>query len=152
MEPFLSTSPRSLSSFSWSIVIRLLRSAKLKLPKRFNDESLAQPIRFNLPKVILPLMIFGCFRVSDMVAKGIVQLSTGPQKCVLKRQEKRRKIKQLVFHKLFVFTCVCIYINMNWMRGWYLCTIETTYLEKKRERGKRDERKNGDMYEEIRGF
>ena len=77
---------------------------------------------FNLPKVILPLMIFGCFRVSDMVAKGIVQLSTGPQKCVLKVGEKRRKIKWLLFHKLFTHVCIYIYI--------YIYSSSYKYTEK----------------------
>lgn len=75
--------------------------------------------------------------MSDMVAKGIVQLSTGPQKCVLKVGEKRRKIKWLLFHKLF--THVCIYILMR----------EVVFVHdrnddiSRRRRGREDGTKNG---------
>lgn len=76
--------------------------------------------------------------MSDMVAKGIVQLSTGPQKCVLKVGEKRRKIKWLLFHKLFTHVCIYIYIN----EGVVFVHDRNDDISRRR-RGREDETKNG---------
>lgn len=76
--------------------------------------------------------------MSDMVAKGIVQLSTGPQKCVLKVGEKRRKIKWLLFHKLFTHA-MYIYILM---RGVVFVHDRNDDISRRR-RGREDGTKNG---------
>lgn len=52
----------------------------------FPERSVDTVLRENSPTVILPLMILGCFCVSDMAATGIIQLNAGPQKCVLEKQ------------------------------------------------------------------
>lgn len=89
-------------------------------------------------------MIFGCFRVSDMVAKGIVQLSTGPQKCVLKVGKKGEKSSGSFFIN-YLRTYVYIYnINVDWMRGWYLCArSKGSILRRRREKERETKRKMG---------
>lgn len=77
--------------------------------------------------------------MSDMVAKGIVQLSTGPQKCVLKVGEKRRKIKWLLFHKLFTHVCIYIYINEG---GGICARSKRRYFEKKEGKGGWNEKRD----------
>lgn len=42
-------------------------------------------VKINLPRVILPLIISGFFRISANAAIGMPQFATGPQKCVLNK-------------------------------------------------------------------
>lgn len=42
-----------------------------------------------LPNVIFPLIYVGSFLRSAIAAKGIPQLATGPQKCVLKKKKRK---------------------------------------------------------------
>lgn len=75
-------------SWSWSSRYVIIMSGEIRIPRKDQRRSAAAA---DSPKVILPLMILGCFCVSDMAAMGIIQLNTGPQKCVLEKKRHMRK-------------------------------------------------------------
>lgn len=77
-------------SWSWSSRYVIIMSGEIRIPRKVQRRSAAAA---DSPKVILPLMILGCFCVSDMAAMGIIQLNTGPQKCVLEDMKRKTYAK-----------------------------------------------------------
>lgn len=85
--PSFASTPRCTRSPSSGLVpvssrYVIIMSGETRIPRKVQRRNAAA---VNSPRVILPLMILGCFCVSAMVAMGIVQFSTGPQKYVLKK-------------------------------------------------------------------
>lgn len=50
--------------------------------------TIKQKTKYDLPNVILPLIISGLFFMSLIAAIGRPQLATGPQKCYHKKERK----------------------------------------------------------------